>query len=171
MLGAEAPGGAVHELERNDRPPQPQTGTDDTPDSVESAGSPTGRGRVSRWGEAEADLSILDDESSLRLEAERESLRDAREARSQRRTRARLSNWRQGILLAVLVLAMLTSATVSLVGALPGGGQEATRAGLIALCAICGGALARLQAEERQQGRERRVRTRGRTLDADDLPD
>jgi hypothetical protein len=91
------------------------------------------------------------DERSLRLEECREAIRAAREARIRRRAREAVAIWRGIALLVVLGIATLSAVAVTLVGLL-GEGSEITKAGLLALCAIWGGALARLTAEERSKG-------------------
>jgi hypothetical protein len=122
----------VHDLDPQD---QPQYSLADTR-------RPTAR-------EHEADLSALDDEA-LVTEARREALRDQRQERSARaeatrqlRMEGRLEGAIQLALVVMLFLAIAVSIAITISGLLERN-EAVVRAGLLALCAMCGGTLYRL---------------------------
>jgi Flp pilus assembly protein TadB len=105
--------------------------------------------------EQEADLSKLDD-AGLETEAKRETMRDTRETRQirrgqaeQKKTKGKVDIGEQVTLLGLLVLAGLAAVAVVIVG-LVDHNADIVRAGLVALCAICGVALYRLQSKRRK---------------------
>lgn len=100
-----------------------------------------------------ADLSELDD-AGIETEARREVLRDQRQARRQKKATGKLDNWQQAVLLGLLVFAAVVAMAVAVVG-LTQENADVIRAGLLALCAVCGGAFYRLSSmKKRPKGRK-----------------
>jgi hypothetical protein len=95
--------------------------------------------------EGKADLSTLDD-AGLGTEAKREVLRDWRQARRLRRDRSAIEIGRQLVVLGLLIVAALGATAVVLVG-LVRESEGLVRVGLLALCALFGGALYRARTQ------------------------
>lgn len=91
--------------------------------------------------EEHADLSALDD-VDLGTEARREDLRDRRQAREIKRTRAALDVRRQLVSIAILVAAAVSAVAATAVGFVRES-DELVRTGLLALAGIYGGSLIR----------------------------
>lgn len=88
-----------------------------------------------------ADLATLDD-AGLATEAKRETLRDQRQARRLASDYSTIDRGRQLVILGLLIVAALGAIAAVLVG-LVRNSEGLVRVGLLALCALFGGALYR----------------------------
>lgn len=131
----------MHDLDPQDQPQQ--CGKPPVEPGLAKSRKPADRG-PGRFAsqEEEADLSALDDEA-LATEAKREALRDQRQERQMRRTEGMLEIGKHVALVALLIFAAVGSMAVAISG-LVDHNADIAKAGLLALCAISGGAIYQL---------------------------